>query len=672
MILLVFSVLPTLVAQATPQWTPVTPPHQLRTGHTATLLKDGRVLVTGGDCVHCPEGLPDAPEPFSTAEIYNPATRKWTRTGAMAVGRTGHTATVLLDGRVLVVGGYGAGPVTEVWSPKTGQWNAAGAMAWERSYQHSAVALPDGRVVVVGSGPPELWSPDTLQWQRAKTFQDDTTAHTAVALPPTADVLVITVEPGDAPARAYRFDPVADVLIRVALPVRGGHAPLAATLTTGQVVVLCGRDARLVVWDPATGSVNGASTLAFGSDWAPKVINLLKSGELFVLGHDGDQDRAVLWNAETRRWRTIQDFPQGFTTATLLYDGGVLLLGRRAPMLWRQPAAARVVAPPRSTNPQVPLHEHVTLQPDGSVLVSGLTATPEPSGGRETRPKGAATALLPHGRVMLTAGGELDQSYFVGEYAVAATLSREVRVWDPAQDQWNVGHPLRVARTQHTATALADGRVLVVGGYGEAPNTALTSVELWDPATGLWVMAAPLAVARHNHVAVRLTDGKVLVAGGNLLDSAELWDPATGRWSSAGRMGAPRGGFAAVALPDGRVLVAGGTSRGELASAELFLPASNSWQSTGSLGVRRGGLFAGLLPDGRVLAAGGFADGYRVPGCEVWEPTTGEWTAYVHGAGFVWPQSSTVYAAEEVTLDPQQSWLVYCAPPAATPDDAQR
>ena len=106
-----------------------------------------------------------------------------------------------------------------------------------------------------------------------------------------------------------------------------------------------------------------------------------------------------------------------------------------------------------------------------------------------------------------------------------------------------------------TATPLADGRVLVVGGVRE-PTT-----ELYDPATGTWIPGGTLNEPRWLHVAVRLRDGRVLVAGGGAYTaSAELYDPATNRWTPTGSMSVDRHSSTATLLRDGRVLVVGGHS----------------------------------------------------------------------------------------------------------------
>ena len=93
-------------------------------------------------------------------------------------------------------------------------------------------------------------------------------------------------------------------------------------------------------------------------------------------------------------------------------------------------------------------------------------------------------------------------------------------------------------RSLQTATALADGRVLVAGGYFD--NVPITAADLFDPEGGTFTATGPLTVARGFDTATRLTDGRVLVAGGNpgnwdyagtLIASAELYDPMTGLFS---------------------------------------------------------------------------------------------------------------------------------------------
>jgi serine/threonine protein kinase len=129
-----------------------------RLQHTATLLDDGRVLVVGGGTSKGSRAS------TASAEIYDPGTGRWTPTASMAVARSYHTATLLGDGRVLVVGGsstyLGAGTVTasaEIFDPRTDRWTAAPLMPMPR-YVHEAVLLRDGRILVAGG-----WSSTTLE-----------------------------------------------------------------------------------------------------------------------------------------------------------------------------------------------------------------------------------------------------------------------------------------------------------------------------------------------------------------------------------------------------------------------------------------------------------------------------------------------------------------------------
>ena len=144
---------------------------------------------------------------------------------------------------------------------------------------------------------------------------------------------------------------------------------------------------------------------------------------------------------------------------------------------------------------------------------------------------------------------------------------------DSTAGTWTVTASMAVPRADVTATRLANGRVLVVGGSDEV------TTELYDPPTGTWLPGGQLNVARGLHAAVRLADGRVLVAGGaEYTPSAELYDPATNRWTSTGSMSVDRYGFTATLLGDGRVLVVGGFSlSGTQATAELYDPATGRW-----------------------------------------------------------------------------------------------
>src|SRR5919202_3477224 len=170
--------------------------------------------------------------------------------------------------------------------------------------------------------------------------------------------------------------------------------------------------------------------------------------------------------------------------------------------------------------------------------------------------------LLPTGQVVVVGGHD-------GSRRGANALGSAER-YDPAADRWTAVRPMVAPRAYHTATLLPDGRILVVGGRGgnAQGGAALNTVELYNPATDTWTGAAPLATPRSNHTATLLPDGRVLVVGGaetrsgllTPVPSAEIYDPAANSWTAVGPLGTARSGHTATLLSDGRVIVAGGGS----------------------------------------------------------------------------------------------------------------
>jgi hypothetical protein len=230
---------------------------------------------------------------------------------------------------------------------------------------------------------------------------------------------------------------------------------------------------------------------------------------------------------------------------------------------------------------------------------------------------------LADGRVLVTGGIRR------GEAALASA-----EIYDQRSNDFSATGEMASPRVSHTATLLPDGRVLIAGGWDN--DAQLRTVELYDPATGRFAPAASLSVARAGHTATLLRDGRVLLAGGggintgSSLATAELFDPQTGSFARTGAMRTARVGHTATRLRDGRVLLTGGTSQGRVArSAEIYNPRSGRFTTTGSLTIRRHKHAAALLRDGRVLVLGGSDErdwNGRYRSSELFDPRKGQFS----------------------------------------------
>ncbi len=246
------------------------------------------------------------------------------------------------------------------------------------------------------------------------------------------------------------------------------------------------------------------------------------------------------------------------------------------------------------------------------------------------------------------------------------------QIYDPLSNTWAYAPNMKTGRIGGTATTLADGDVLVVGGLGPRLGP-LRACEVFDPLTSTWSTTTSLPETRFAHSASLLPNGRVLIAGGivgsEISSSALLFDPATHQWLPTlpatfahaqqtaidlegghilltGGYGAPetydtgssqwsatagtvhRSHPVVMELRDGSVLMAGGVSTGErdLRSASVYHPTTGRWTGTGSLHTARNQAAAALLPNGGVLVAGGEQVTVHVlRSAEIFDPVTNTW-----------------------------------------------
>jgi hypothetical protein len=507
-----------------------------QSGHTATLLPDGTVLVIGGSSV-------------STAELFDPSSGSWTTLESAAGYRfSGHESVSLDDGRVLVIGGAldGAQPQAILCDPRGGTWEPQPASPGltRRAYQAS-VPLAGGSLLSAGG-------------------------KIAGPLPASGGAPQVQVALDD----AVVFDSAKGVWVDAGTMSAPRVAPLSAQLPDGRVLVAGGDvvscENPLLPGDTACANVELQSTMDIfdpsTATWTPgsrpaSLDPLLDAGggNLFV----GPQNVPVANTTVTLSSASLSGLaPASDAGQEALLIGSVTTEGLGVGYLLHQ-TQAFAFTPAGAWAPVAKL-QMVNLA-DG--FLAGFTAT-----------------RLLDGTVLVAGGVEQGTPSDAGTGQQVTQPAEATYLVSASKQTWVAKRALTEARHSHTATLLRDGRVLVVGGRAASGSSdVLTSCELYDPGAAPgqppWTTVAPLNDPRYGHQAVLLGTGHVLVAGGlqsaaTFVASAELYDPVANHWSVVRRLRYARAGHALAEI-DGGVLAIGGENALLTVSAVERFPEGN-------------------------------------------------------------------------------------------------
>ena len=239
LLVIALGVTPVTFGQASGTWAATGTLNLPRIGHTATLLANGQVLVAGGEDT--------SGHLIAAAELYNPATGRWTATTNMPTGHSS-PAILLASGKVLVAGSGGV-----VYDPSTAQWTATGSFYYSGGTSGSAVLLPNGDALLYGNKfscyAAQFFDPATNTWARTMRQCGNNVSFGPLVLLATGKVLLagdeITYSGHTTPtARCALYDPATNTWTVTGSLLQATRRT-ATLLTNGKVLSVGGSDAEL-------------------------------------------------------------------------------------------------------------------------------------------------------------------------------------------------------------------------------------------------------------------------------------------------------------------------------------------------------------------------------------------------------------------------------------------
>jgi hypothetical protein len=588
-----------------------------RSGAAGVVLKDGRVLVTGGLMM-----TPDSElVVHASAEVFDPATGQWSPVAPMTQARSVHSATLLRDGRVLVVGGNTgdwAVPMksAEVFDPVHNRWTPVSSPSHTRGW-HQAALLPDGSVLTAGGyaegeqATLERYFPDSDRWEQLTPPVQGGWFGLQVL----EDGRALLTRPGDSwlfDARTGTFSALSDSSL-------GEHDHALALLPSGRVL---GLSRHMAFIQGEDGRFRQTRAPVYDNTWN-QALRLAGGGVLVVTSEQDARKQRIgltqVFDEVTEEWvqRTPLSSPRiGFPVRVALPDGRALLAGGASDFNGgAYLATAELYTPPQQC-PRTCGPAWLPLEPM-----------------REAREQATATRLE-DGSVLVVGG--------LRKAGTSSTFLSSVERFVPDTRTWQFAGSLHTPRVQHVATRLRDGRVLVSGGWAQHADGTygpMATAEVYNPATGLWTLTGTMSRARFRHAATLLPDGRVLVVGGEDTRSvplAELYDPRTGTWTPAAPTLGAHWGTQLVSLSGGEVLALGGrvrvvddsppTQMEVSPDTDVYDPVTGTWRAGPVMNVKRWGPTALVLRSGRVLAFSGARHSWNASASELYDPATRQWS----------------------------------------------
>ena len=339
---------------AADSFTVVTNMNSPRSGHTATRLNDGRVLIAGGSPGLAPAGITSV---LATSELFDPASKSFAQSATMAISRFGHSAVRLLDGRVLVMGGTSdcntvfcsQTATAELFDPATESFTSTGSMLSART-GFSATLLQDGRILVAGGfsrfcrgslsscylSSAELFDPASGTFSSTGSMTMPRSNATATELN-NGMVLIAGGQDNSGPLSTLElFDPAKGIFTLAGNMLTPRRLHSAVALSNGDVLLAGGNGDSSTLASTEVFETSANQSTAAGSMTTPRAnhtATLLNNGEILFAGGESDSGgilaSAELFDPGSSQFAATASMNVARTvhTATLLSDGSVLVAG---------------------------------------------------------------------------------------------------------------------------------------------------------------------------------------------------------------------------------------------------------------------------------------------------------------------------------------------------------